>query len=543
MKKALASFVLLTLIALGSNRLLAQTGGELRFCLRSEPKTLNPLLAADDASETVRYLTGGVLVRLNRLTQELEPELATSWKVTNGGKTITFQLRDGLRFSDGTPFSADDVAYTMQQLMDPALHSPTGDAFRSSEGKVETQVLPKGRVRITFPAPIAGLDRLFDQVAIMSAKSPQKELAVLGPYFVGENKAGSYLILKRNPNYGEKDPSGRPLPYIESVRLDVQQNRDIEMLRLTRGEIHFINSLDAEYFDKVVAQDPSMAHDAGASLDSEEMWFNQVASSPLPSYKKAWFTSTNFRRAISESINREDIARIVFRGHARPAVGPVSPANKFWFNAKLQARPFDQKSALQRLAQDGFHLQDGVLRDRDGHAVEFSVITNAGNKYRERMATMIQQDLSGIGIKLNVVTLDFPSLIERITHTFDYEACLLGLVNDELDPNAQMTVWLSSADSHQWNPSQKTPATAWEAEIDKLMRAQASTLDPKKRKADFDKVQEIAWQQEPFIYLVNKNALSAVSPAVHNAHPVVLRPQVYWNIDQLSLTSEVARNR
>jgi peptide/nickel transport system substrate-binding protein len=543
MKKLLKSFVLLTLFALASNGALAQSGGELHFCLRSEPKTLNPLLAADDASETIRYLTGGVLVRVNRRTQDVEPDLATSWKVTNGGKTITFQVREGLRFSDGTPFSVDDVAYTMQQLMDPALHSPTGDAFRSSEGKVETQVLPKNQVRITFPAPIAGLDRLFDQVAIMSAKSPQKEMAVLGPYYVGENKAGSYLILKRNPNYWEKDSTGRPLPYIESVRLDIQQNRDIEMLRLTRGEIHFINSLDAEYFDKVVSQDPSLAHDAGASLDSEEMWFNQVANSPLPSYKKAWFTSTNFRRAISEAINREDLARIVFHGHARPAVGPVSPANKFWFNAKLQAHPFDQKSALQRLAQDGFHLQDGVLRDHDGHAVEFSIITNAGNKYRERMATMIQQDLSGIGIKLNVVTLDFPSLIERITHSFDYEACLLGLVNDELDPNAQMTVWLSSADSHQWNPSQKTPATGWEAEIDKLMRAQASTLDPKKRKEDFDKVQEIAWQQEPFIYLVNKNALSAVSSAVHNAHPVVLRPQVYWNIDQLSLSSEVARNR
>jgi peptide/nickel transport system substrate-binding protein len=542
MKKLLALLVLLTVITFGWSGALAQSGGELRFCLRSEPKTLNPLLAADDASETIRYLTGGVLVRVNRLTQDLEPGLATSWKITNGGKTITFQLRDGLRFSDGTSFSADDVAYTMQQLMDPALHSPTGDAFRSSDGKVETEVLPKNRVRITFPAPIAGLDRLFDQVAIMSAKSPQKEMAVLGPYYVSENKAGSYLILKRNPNYWEKDPAGRPLPYIDSVRLEIQQNRDIEMLRLTRGEIHFINSLDAEYFDKVVSQDPSMARDAGASLDSEEMWFNQVANAPLPPYKKAWFSSTNFRRAISEAINREDLARIVFRGHAHPAVGAVSPANKFWFNAKLQAHPFDQKSALQRLAQDGFHLQGGVLRDHDGHAVEFSVITNAGNKYRERMATMIQQDLSGIGIKLNVVTLDFPSLIERITHTFDYEACLLGLVNDELDPNAQMNLWLSSADNHQWNPSQKTPATAWEAEIDKLMRAQASTLDPNKRKEDFDKVQEIAWQQEPFIYLVNKNALSAVSPAVHNAHPVVLRPQVYWNIDQLSLTSEVAKN-
>jgi peptide/nickel transport system substrate-binding protein len=539
MKKLLTSFLLTMLLALGA---LAQSGGELHFCLRSEPKTLNPLLAADDASETIRYLTGGVLVRINRLTQELEPRLATSWKVTNGGKTINFELRTGLSFSDGTPFSADDVAFTMQQLMDPALHSPTGDAFRASEGKVETQILPKSHVRITFPAPIAGLDRLFDQVAIMSAKSPQKEMAVLGPYYVSENKAGSYLILKRNPNYWEKDPAGHQLPYIESVRLDIQQNRDMEMVRLTRGEIHFINSVDADYFDKIAAQDPAMAHDAGASLDSEEMWFNQVANSPLPTYKKSWFTSTNFRRAISEAINREDIARIVFRGHARPAVGPVSPANKFWFNAKLQAHPFDQKSALQRLAQDGFNLKDGALRDRDGHAVEFSVITNAGNKARERMATMIQQDLLGIGIKLNVVTLDFPSLIERITHSFDYEACLLGMVNDELDPDAQMTVWLSSADSHQWNPSQKTPATAWEAEIDKLMQAQASTLDPKKRKEDFDKVQEIAWQQEPFIYLVNKNALSAVSPALHNAHPVVLRPQVYWNIDQLSLSSEVARN-
>jgi peptide/nickel transport system substrate-binding protein len=543
MKKRIALLVVLAFVVFSALSVLAQSGGELHFCLRSEPKTFNPLLAADDASETVRYLTGGVLVRVNRLTQDLEPDIATSWKISDGGKTITFQLRDGLRFSDGTPFSTDDVAYTIQQLMDPAMHSPTGDSFRSAEGKVETHVLPKNRISITFPAPIAGLDRLFDQVAIMSAKSPQKEMAVLGPYYVWENKAGAYLTLKRNPNYWEKDSAGRALPYIDSVRLDIQQNRDIEMLRLQRGEIHFINSLDAEYFDKVVSQDPSMAHDAGASLDSEEMWFNQVSNSPLPAYKKVWFTSTNFRRAVSEAINREDMARIAFRGHARPAVGPVSPANKFWFNSKLQPHPFDQKSALQRLTQDGFHLQDGVLHDRDGHPVEFSVITNAGNKYRERMATMIQQDLSGIGIKLNVVTLDFPSLIERITSSFNYEACLLGLVNDELDPNAQMNIWLSSSDNHQWNPSQKTPATAWEAEIDKLMRAQASTLDPKKRKESYDKVQEIVWQQEPFIYLVNKNALSAVSSAVHNAHPVVLRPQVYWNIDQLSLTSEVARSR
>src|SRR5215470_15537959 len=143
---------LLILVSLGFAT--GQTSSELRFCLRSEPKTFNPLLVQDDASETVRYLTGGVLVRSNRQTQKLEPELAVSWKTSKDGRQIIFQLRKGVSFSDGTPFSADDVAYTVQQLMDPALHSPTGDAFRSGTGAVSTQVMAPDRVTITFPAPV-----------------------------------------------------------------------------------------------------------------------------------------------------------------------------------------------------------------------------------------------------------------------------------------------------------------------------------------------------------------------------------------------------
>lgn len=521
----------------------AQPGSVLRFCLRSEPKTLNPLNVADDASETVRYFTGGVLVRLNRSTQQLEPGLATSWKVTDNGRTITFRLRDNVRFSDGTRFSAADVAYTMHQLMDPTLHTPTGDMFRSAEGQIKIKVSGTNQVTITFPAPVVGLDRLFDEVAIMSATSPLKERAVLGPYRVADVKAGSYLLLTRNTNYWKHDAAGRQLPYIDSVRLDIQQNRDIEMLRLVHGEIDFINSLDADYYDKLKAQAPGMVSDAGISLDAEQMWFNQVASSPLPTYKKAWFTSQKFRQAVSQSINREDMARIVFRGYAHPAVGWISPANKYWFNANLRPRAFDQKAALNLLAQDGFHLKSGVLYDSTGHAVEFSVITNAGNKSREQLATMIQQDLQEIGIRLNVVTLDFPSLIERITRTFNYESCLLGLTNNDLDPNTQMNVWLSSAENHQWNPNQRSPATQWEAEIDSLMRRQASTLDMKKRKQSVDRVQQIVWEQEPFIYLVNKDALSAVSTKLQNVHPVVLRPQVYWNVDQLALGTQLARTQ
>src|ERR1700734_3203358 len=130
-------------------RLAAQNGGELRFCLRMEPKTFDPLKVEDEASASIRYLTGGVLVRVNRQTQELEPELAQSWKISKDGRQITFHLGSGISFSDGTPFSAEDVAYTMQQLMDPALHSATGDAFRSGTGNLETKVISPTQITIT----------------------------------------------------------------------------------------------------------------------------------------------------------------------------------------------------------------------------------------------------------------------------------------------------------------------------------------------------------------------------------------------------------
>lgn len=511
----------------------SQPGTQLRFCIGAQPKTLNPLLAVDGPSETVRYLTGGVLIRLNRRTQQLEPELAARWQVGGDQKSITFVLRDHLRFSDGTPFTADDVVYTIQQLMSPSLHSPTADAFRPGNGAVSAQALARNQIRIVFPAPIVALDRLFDQLAILSAHSAQRESAVLGPYLLAENHAGSYLLLRRNPYYWKHDSAGRPLPYIESIRLDIQQNRDTEMLRFMRGEIDLINSLEPAHYEQLKKRTPQSAIDAGVSLDSEQMWFNQVATAPLPPYKKAWFTSTAFRQAVSMSIRRDDLVRIVFHGYAHPAESWISPANKTWFDTHLAPLRFDSRQAIALLTQAGFRLQAGVLYDREGHVVEFSIITNAGNQEREHMAAMIQQDLAAIGMHVNVVTLDFPSLIERITRSFNYEACLLGLVNDDLDPDSQMNVWLSSAENHQWNPAQKSPATPWEADIDTLMRQQASAVDPVKRKQAVDRVQEIVRAQEPFIYLVNREALAAVSPQLHNASPVALTPQVYWNIEYL----------
>ena len=390
--------------------LVGQTSAqnELRFCLHSDPKTFNPLIVDDDASEAVRYLTGGVLVRLNRHSQQLEPELATSWRVSADGRSITFTLRKGVRFSDGTPFGVNDVTFTMKSLMDPALHSPIGDSFRSGQGDLSTSTSPDGKVTIRFPAAVAGLEKLFDQVAIISSYSTLRERAVLGPFMVSDYKAGSYVLLQRNPNYWKKDEAGHQLPYLDSIRLDVQQNRDLELNRFRAGEIQLINAIDAVAFEQLQSQQGSGAIDTGPSLDSEEMWFNQVPNAPIPAYKRAWFQQKEFRQAISSAINRDDLVRIVFRGHAVSAAGPISPANRFWFNSNLQPVSFDPSSAIKLLTKSGFRMDGSILRDGEGHAVEFSILTNSGNTSRNRMAAMIQQDLTSLGIKVNIALWTSP---------------------------------------------------------------------------------------------------------------------------------------
>lgn len=509
--------------------------GELRFCLRTDPKTFDPLLAAaDEGSETVRYITGGVLIRFNRVTQKLEPELAESWKVHADGKRVDFSLRKNISFSDGSPFDAVDIAATFARFNDPKLLSPTADTFRSGTGHVQVTVAGPHAVSIQFPAPVAGLEFLFDQLAIASSRSAQKDRAALGPFFVEEYKPGQHVLLRRNPNYWKKDRSGRRLPYADAVRLYIVSNRESELLRFRRAEIDVIDKLEPEIFERLQKEMPAAAIDTGPSLDSEFMWFNQVADAPVPEYKRAWFQSQLFRRAISAALNRPDMVRLVYRGYASAAVGPISESNRVWFNPRVRPVVSNTKEAMRLLHQGGFRLEGGILRDRQGNVVEFSLITNAGSNTRARLGVLVQQDLKAIGIQVNFTLLEFQSLIERIMRTNRYEACLLGFTNIELDPNTQSNVWLSSSTHHAWNPGQKTPATSWESEIDKLMRLQAVETNLQARKRAFDRVQEIVAEQAPIIYLVHPNVLAAVAKSLENAAPSALPPHLYWNIEYLN---------
>ena len=508
---------------------MAKGPGELAWAIRYDPKTFDPAKVDEQVSEELRFLTGGVLIRLNRRTQQPEPELAASWNVSPDGRMISFHLRGGLRFSDGSSLTSRDVAWSLRRVLDPATAAPAADEFLTPQ-EVRVEATDALTVKMLLPRRVVGIENVFDEIAIEPAERPSEGKVTSGPFTVADYKRGQYVLLGRNANYWRHDAAGVKLPYLTGIRLDVLNNREKEISLFQRGEYDLIDGLPPDYFGLLQKKNPGAVLDLGPSLNTEEMWFNQAASAPLPDYEKVWFQNRAFRVAVSQAIHRADLARIAYDGHATPAYGFVSPANRAWHNDSLRFPHEDVAAATQLLAEAGFHKSGSSLVDAGGHAVKFSILTNAGNAARLKIATLIQQDLAAIGMQVTVVSLDFPALIDRLMHKQDYDACLLGLSNVEPDPNTQMNMWLSSSPNHQWNPSEKTPATPWEAQIDKLMQEQGTTLLQRNRKVAFDQVQQIVADQQPFIYLVYPNTLYALSPNLVGVQPSIFQPGLIWNI-------------
>jgi peptide/nickel transport system substrate-binding protein len=229
------------------------------------------------------------------------------------------------------------------------------------------------------------------------------------------------------------------------------------------------------------------------------------------------------------------MARVVFSGRATPAAGPVSPANSFWRDPRLPESRYDPVGARALLAEAGFAWDaEGRMRDGGGREVRFTVLTNAGNESHARLGAFIQEDLAKIGVHASTSVVEGSSLFARITGTFDYEACLLGITQTDPDPSAEMGLWLSRAPLHLWNPGQETPQTDWEARVDELMESQMEALDPTARRARFFEVQRIIYDQLPVLDLVVPHGLLGAARRVGNLSPTPLA-HALWNAEEISV--------
>jgi peptide/nickel transport system substrate-binding protein len=377
--------------------------------------------------------------------------------------------------------------------------------------------------------------------------------AGLGAFRLKEYVAGQRLVLERNPYYWKADEQGNRLPYLDEIVFLFVPNADAQVLRFQSGETDMISRLGAENFAVLSrqARDYAMT-DAGPGLEYNFLFFNlNGLSEKAPAEmtrKQSWFRSEKFRQAVSLAIDREAIVRLVYQGRGAALWGPVTPGNARWLNAAIRYPGRSLDKSRQLLAEAGFRLAnagngDPKLVDTDGKPVEFSIVTSSSNADRAKMAALVEDDLKQLGIRVQVVPLELRSLIDRVTQTKEYDACVLGIASFDADPNSDMNVWLSSGGMHLWNPTQKHAATEWEAEIDRLMEQQLTATNNAQRKKLYDRVQEILAEHQPMIFLASPDILVGAKKNVGNFHPAVLEPYVLWNVEQLYRRTEAENAR
>jgi peptide/nickel transport system substrate-binding protein len=533
-------------------------GGRLVVSQRAEAKTLNPVTAVDRPSREVLYRMHADLIHINRVTHRTEPALAKSWTASKDGRQYTLHLRPGIRFSDGQPFDADDVVFSFQVYLDEKVHSTQRDLLSARGQRITVQNLDPYTVVFKLAQPDAAAERLFDSVAILprhllekayqdgtlaqawSLATPPDQIAGLGPFRLKKYVPGQQVTLERNPYYWKADAKGNRLPYMDDLTFLVVANEDAEAIRFQSGDTDVISRLNSENYALLAKDQESRGYrleDIGPGLEYNFVLFNlnddTAGRLPEVARKQNWFREVKFRQAVSAAIDRAGIVRLVYQGRGTPLWTQVTPGNKLWLNSRIPSPPQSLSRARELLRSAGFSWnKEDKLQDRSGQIVEFSILSSASNSQRVQIANIIQQDLAKLGMQVSVVPLEFRTFVQRVTETHEYEAAVMGLLSGDVDPNAEMNIWMSSGATHLWNLGEKQPATAWETEIDKLMEQQALTLNFEERKKLYDRVQEIVAEQLPLICVASPNILVGGKKGLGNFRPAILDHYTLDNVEE-----------
>ena len=536
----------------------ATRGGTLVSSLRSEPRTFNRIVLPSVPTDLYSILTGSKLIRVNRATQEAEPALVESWTISPDNKTYTLKLRDGLTWSDGVPFTSADVVFSFQATYDPKSESQL-DAVLRIDGKPFAVTAPDARtVVINLPRPSGAGIAILDNVTVaakhkheaalkagkfkeeLAVDTPPAELLSIGPFKLTSYSPGQRLVFDRNPRYWKKDAAGIQLPYLDQVILEIVPDQNAELVRLQSGQLDTLQQQirpeDIATLRPLEQQGKLKVIELGVAADADAFFFNLRSPYWASDPRRDWITRKEFRQAISHAIDREAFANNVFLGAGVPIWGPVTPGNRQWFNPNVPRRGYSLDRAKEILAGLGLTNRDADewLEDARGTEAHFSLLAYRGNTSLERGAAILRDELKKVGIKVDVVLLEQGALLDRLfSSKFDSIMFVLNATN--LDPAMNPDFWLSSGSAHVWNRLQKIPATDWEKEIDDLMGTVMSSVDPAERKRAFDQVQMIFAEQLPMLYFVAPRLYMGVSARVGGLSPSILRPQLLWNVDQMTV--------
>lgn len=532
--------VLILFLLLLAQDALAAPKNRLILALSGDPKTFNPLAAKETSTtEVTQHLFNG-LTRLNPETGEIEGDLAERWERTEDGLVWTFYLQPRVRWSDGAAFSSKDVVFTFKDLIyNPEIPTGARDVFLIDGKPIAVDAVDEKTVRFTLPSAFApfllsmgqpilpehALKAAVEKKEFLSAWGTNEEPSKItgtGPFILKKYEAGERVELERNEFFWRRDAAGKALPYIDGILMPIIPSADGRLLKFLEGETdaYGLSGRDYPVLAPRAQKKNFTLFDAGPSFNSNFLVFNQNSNN---TELRTLFSDKNFRLAVAYALDRESMIDIVSNGSGTAQCGPLSPSIPNFYNKKVTCYYHAPKKSRQILEGMGFGDKngDGFLELPGGNTLEFTFLTNAETPERMQIAGMIREDLSRIGLKANLLVLDFNQIVSKLVTGGDWEAVLLGL-STGLDPHFGSNVWRSSGDLHFWNKGEGREVAEWERRIDEIFTQAAGEMDRKRRKKLYAEWQQIAQEENPLIYTVLPNVTYAVRGRFESLKPTVL---------------------
>jgi len=490
----------------------AKTGGTVVYGTLFEPATLNPLQATDVVSKWAVELIFDGLVYVND-KMEMKPGLATEWSTSPDGLEWTFKLRNGVRWHDGVPFTADDVRFTYETVLNKDTKTIPKTDY-ASIARIETPDLQTVRFylkeksapflsKLATNALAIVPKHILENQDLNTTDFNRKPIGT-GPFVVEEWAQGQKLSVKANPNYfGTK-------PALDKIIWKKLTDSNVLSLQLLNGEVDGA-AVNPEIIGQVKANNTLSTYE---TVDANTYIGFQL-DNPL-------FQDKRVRQALSYGLDRDAILTQILKGQGIRSTSHIMP-NSWAYNPDVEKFGFNQAKAKQLLADAGWKPgPDGVLT-KDGQKFKFTLLTNAGDKTREAVSLFVRQQWGELGVQVEPQYLDLNTFIQERVLKRNFEAILLsGSVN--VDPDYLYRNFHSKAIGTANNF-----LSYRNDQVDKLLEEGQVTLDQQARQKIYFEIQKLMADDAPQVPLYYPKVTYAFKKTIQGINPSPIN--LFWNAE------------
>lgn len=468
-----------------------RTGGTAVIAGPNELQAMNSLVANE--TWTLQFINHALFLPLVRYDRHLrlEPRLAQSWRMV-GDTAVVFTLRRDVRWHDGRPTTAHDVAFTFQRMKDEKTAFPGADAFSDW---LAARVLDDHTIKFSIKPHRDPLDA-WASTAIMPrhlleavpadklGEAPFNQAPVgNGPFKFVSHRTNDRWVFEANRSFA-RSLGGRP--YLDRVVYRVIPENSAQMAEAITGGADLLFGVRAEQVRELDAR-PHLRALLRPSTRYLMITWNG---------KRAPLDNAAVRKALSQALNRAQMVQVLRAGYAQLATGPISPAH--WaYDTSLKPLAHDSAAASQALARAGFRDRngDGTIEDAQGKPFVIELKIPANNAFNRDLAEMVRADLAKVGVTVNVRPVDFPTLIEDVSSPQrNFDAAVLAL-DSELKVNLREVFHSAALDG----PFQS--ASYANAEVDRILDAAPQAKDRAQATRLYHRLQRILLDEQPLTFL------------------------------------------